>query len=336
MPLLFFFLVMLVFIDHAIKYKRQSLIYYKNKHRFSVVVAIVQYSYYIEKLFEFARESEHEFIFVDVNGSLPDYPDDVRVFEVNQYIDPEDPNAKTKLLEKAYKEGYEHTENEFLLFLDADLHFENYKILKHMANNLVEHQVYTLKETYPFRDYNQGYKLFFDFFREMNVSSDRLNHSFFAVKRKTFELPGCQAKLYDCTEDFEEDIERKNISIVHIDHNHSVRKGEVEADLKSFLRRWIDQFAKRKENIGIQKMLLFLLALHGFYFAIVYDFSVLNLALLAMVHAALYLLSRRDMKQHPLQFVFIPFYMLFFDVFFLWGGLKRLFLRKIRKEEARS
>ncbi len=336
MPALFFVLVMLVFIDHAIKYKRQSLIYYKNKHRFSIVVAVVQYSYYIEKLFDFAKESEHEFVFVDVNGSLPDYPSEVRVVEVNQYVDSDDPDAKTKLLEKAYKEGYAYTESDYLLFLDAELHFDNYKVLKHMANNLVEHQVYTLKETYPYRDYNEGFKLFFDFFREMNVSSQRLNHSFFAVKRSTFELPECHNKLYDRIEDFEKDIERKNISIVHIDHNHSVRKSETAGDMKSFTSRWLEKFATRNENVGIQKMLMFLVALHGFYFSVFYWFHILNLVLIALVHGSLYILSRRDMHQHPLQFVFIPFYMLFFDAVFLTGVFKRFLTRKTRKEEART
>lgn len=322
MHLLAFILVMLVLIDHAMRYKSESLIYYKNNHRFTVVVAVLDFHSHISDLIELSKHSEHEFLFVGVNGVLDkDYDEKVHIIET---MCAGEEGVRTPVLSKAYHEGYKETDAEFLLFMDAAFFINNPKILDHMANNLVEHQVYTVKEMYPYRPANEGYKLFFDIFREMNVSSDTVNYQFFAIKRTTYELAGCHERIYEDTSAFENDLMNKNVNLMHIRHQASVEKVEQNPGFKEFLSRWVDSFKNRRRNFGTGRMLLLLLALHFFYFAIVYDFSWVNLSLLVAVHVGIWFVFSSSMRQHILQYVLIPFYMLFFDLMLVYGALRRL------------
>ncbi len=318
MYLLVFILVMLVLIDHAMRYRSQALVFYKNDHRLSVIVAITRLDASIDNLLELAKHSKHEFIFVGVNGAIDArYDPDVTILETTAESrnGPDDISA----LNVAYRKGYREATQEYLLFMAVDRYFESAKLLDHIANNLVEHQVYTLKETYPFRPPKEGYKFFFDIFREMNIDSDSLNYSFFAIKRETFELADFHQTPYDAVDAFEERLAKKNINLIHIHHEGALRKHDRDTRMRPFLTRWLHDFVRRRRNSGIRRMLLLLLSLHLFYVFIVLDFTWLNLGLLVVVHVAFWWVFHPYMRQHLLQYVLIPFYLLFFDALFLVG-----------------
>ncbi len=329
-----FVLALLVLIDHATRYKRQPLIYYKNDHRFSVIVAVTKLHVKIDRLFEIAENSPHEFIFVNVNATIDqEFYEGANIIEVNHYVDPDDPVPKITLLTAAYNEGVKHASMPFLLFLDADLSLESQKVLGHMANNLVEHQLITLKATYERKSAKDGCKLFFDFFRDVNLTSDRINISFFAVKRQTYELIGCGNKIYSDVVSFEEDVLKRNVNIVHIRNDDAVEKVETFPLFRDYIKNWLFHFSNRASRSGILRMSLYLLALNAFYFGIVFNFHFVNLFLLVLVHVGFWLVTRPFTKHHPLAYVLIPFHMLVFDVFFFTGSMKRL-VSKLRRRWA--
>ncbi len=331
-----FVLALLVIIDHATRYKRQPLVYYKNDHRFSVIVAVTKDHGRLDRLFEIAENSPHDFIFVNVNAAIdPDYYEGAKIVETNHYVDPEDPVSKTTLLTAAYIEGVKHASMPYLLFFDADLSLAGQKLLGHMANNLVEHQLITLKAMYERGTVKEGYKLFFDFFRDVNLTSDRINISFFALKRQTYDLIGCGDKIYDDVASFEEDVSKKNVNIVHIRHDGVVGKVETFPSFRDYIGNWLFHFSNRASRGGILRMMLYLLALHIFYAGIIYSFHFVSLPLIALIHAGFWLVTRPYTKHHPLTYVLLPFHMLLFDFYFFKGSTKRM-IANIRRRRAES
>ncbi len=320
-----FVLALLVIIDHATRYKRQPLIFYKNDHRFSVIVAVTKLHIKLDRLFEIAENSPHEFIFVNVNAAIDqEFYEGAKIIEVNHYVDPDDPVPKITLLTAAYNEGAKHASMPFLLFLDADLSLESHKILGHMANNLVEHQLITLKAKYDRKSAKAGYKLFFDFFRDVNLTSDRINISFFAVKRQTYDLIGIGNQTYEDVASLEEDVAKRNVNIVHIQNDNAVEKVETFPRFREYIQNWLFHFSNRASRSGIVRISLYLLTLHAFYVIIIYNFHFVNLFLLVLIHAGFWLVTRPFTKHHPLAYVLLPFHMLIFDFFFFTGSVKRL------------
>ena len=325
MCLLLFALAMLVMIDHFIKYKPQDLIFYKNAHQFSIIVAVLQYHPHIEKMIDYARKSKHQFIFVSVNYALdPTAYDDIKIIEIEGEFTLKDQLRKTPILSRAYHVGYQEATENFICFINAELDFKDFKTIDHMANNIVEHQVYTMKESLPYRNYKEGYKLFIDLFRDMNISDDGINMNFFAIKRETYELTGAQDKVYETTTPFEKDVEKRNVSIIHISHGDSVTKTDNQKTFKEFIKYWYDCFTVRSSHKGLKRMLLFLLAFHLFYFFLVFTWNWYNPILYIIVQFSLFMVTRDYSKHHFLQYLITPLYMLFFDGVLAVGTYKRI------------
>ncbi|GEM_PF-755942 len=337
MILLFFALVLLTVIDHIVKYKTQGLIFYKNAHVFSVVVAITQYNENIERIFEYAKKSRHEFVFVSINYAIDpaDYAE-IDVIEINEDFPGDAYTTKIPMLSRAYYEGYKKTSQSYVLFMNAEVYFDNYKTLDHMANNLVEHQIYTIKETMPFRDIKEGYKFFFDLFRDMSVTDEHVNFNFYAVKRDTLELVGAQNRIYDHISDFEEDVSKRNVSIIHINHDRNIMKLDQKETASAFINHWFETIKIQEELPGLRKMLLFLLAFHLFYFFLVYDFNWYNPLLFLIVQTTMYFSVRAHAKHHFLQYLLTPIYMLLFDGVLLVGVWKRFIHIKKKKHAAKK
>ncbi len=339
MGLLVFVLMVLVIIDHLFKYKPQGLVYYKNQHNFSVIVAVDRYTPNIETMMEQSKNTKHQFIFVSINGAIPEDEDtDVSIIQVDADFEREDYLKRIPLLSKAYKEGYKHAEHEFLLFMDDDHMFENPRTIDHMANNLVEHQVYTIKEMLPKRTAKEGYKAFFDLLRDMNLTDEMINYSFFAVKRNTYELTKAHETIFKNVDDFVETLSKKNVNIIHINHDCTILRRKESDIQESYMARWMTDLKVRNDIQGLRRMLLFLFAMHAFYALIAIDiwlngFSVYFVILVLLVHIGFAVALQRFARHSWLTYVLIPFHMVMFDLFLLAGMLRRVFYRHISRRK---
>lgn len=341
MIFLLFILVFLVIADHFMKYQPQGLVFYKNAHHFSIIVAVRRYSDNLEDLIEKSKRSKHEFIFVSINNAMGHMDDkDLKIVELECELDQDAYIKATPYLSKAYNEGYKHASHEFLLFMDSMFVFENFKTIDHMANNLVEHQVYTIKETLPFRDPKKGYRFFFDIFRDMNLESDMVNYSFYAVKRNTYELTGVHEMNFYQAEDFEDTIAKRNVSIVHIKQDNTIHRFEPSMTHNEYVSYWFDRMKVKSRLVGLRRMLLFLLAFHAFYGFAIFDFimsgfSVWNIAFIVLAPLVLYGAIRPYVGHHALNYALMPFYMVYFDGLLLFGFLKRTLHRHKNNKAAK-
>lgn len=334
MSLLIFLLVMLVMIDHVLKYRPQRLIFYKNDHKYTVIIALLEEPPHLDELVTMAQKSDHEFLFINVNQAIDAsvYPE-ITVHEL-ELDEPTFPTS-VPLLNKAYLEGYKHASNEFLLFMNGALRFNESKFLTHMANNLVEHQLYTVKEILPKRSNKEGYKLFFDLFDDMESTADRINYNFFSIKRATFELASCHETVFNDVESFEHMMHIRNITILYIIHNGSVQRVEKYRQFKPYTHEWFALYNHKASHSGLRRMFLFLLALHLFYAFVIIDLSVTALILVPLVHIAFYLIVGRRAHHSPLAYVLMPAYMLLFDGALVIALVKRgLFKRNMSKKHA--
>ncbi len=324
---------MLTIIDIMLKYKPQGMIFYKNAHIFSVVVAITEYTENIESLIEIAKSSRHEFVFVSVNYAIdPSDYQDVKIIEVKEAFDEHATMVKTPILLRAYHEGYPHTTNPFVLFMSAEITLLNHKTINHMANNLVEHQLYTIKEVLPFKDHKQGYKLFFDVFRDISLPDEKINPNFYAIKRETFELTGIPRSPLTSLLTLENMIAKKNVNVVHVKHDRSIFKEEYPHPFKAYMTRFFDWFKTTEDFTGLRRMLLWMLALHLFYIFLLIDRHIYNIILLVVVQFSAYITIRRYTKHHWLQYLLMPFYMVFFDGVLIIAAIKRFFYQRALKK----
>lgn len=341
MIFLLFILAFLVVADHFIKYQPQGLVFYKNEHHFSIIVAVRRYTENLETLIEKSKHSKHQFIFVSINNAMGDMNDkDLTIVEVDCELDKAAYIKATPFLSTAYNQGYKHATNEFLLFMDSTFVFDNFKTIDHMANNLVEHQVYTIKETLPFRDQKQGYRLFIDIFRDMNLEADMVNYAFYAVKRSTYELTGCHDMVFHQAEDFEDTIAKRNVSIVHIKQDNTIYRHEPLMSHHAFIGFWFERMKVKSRLVGFRRLLLFLIAFHAFYGYVIADsilngFSVWNVVFVITLPLATFVAIRPYVSHHGLNYVLLPFYMLYFDGLLLIGWAKRL-LHKYKTKKAQS
>ncbi len=334
MSILSFLLVMLVMIDHALKYRPHRLIFYKNNHKYSVIIALLEEPPHLDELIELAHKNNHEFLFVNVNQAIDaSLYEEIKIIDLD--LDERTHPSTVPILNKAYLKGYEHANNNFLLFMNGALRFNESKFLTHMANNLVEHQLYTVKESLPKRTNKEGYKLFFDLFDDIETTSDHINYNFFSIKRSTFELADCHEELFEDVESFEKRLHLRNISVLYIIHNGSVDRVERHRLFKPYIREWFALYNHKANHSGLRRMLLFLLVFHVFYVFIVIDFRVVTLIFIPLVHAAFYLVIGQRARHGFLAFLLLPFYMLMFDAVLLTAVFKRLlFQRKQSKKHA--
>ncbi len=331
MGYLVFVLVVLVIIDHLIKDKRYSLLYYKNNHHFSIVVAITQDNDNLNQLFQLSKKTEHQFIFMNVNQVIdPKMYPDIVFYDVK--TDMADYDDFTALRAHAYYQGYQYATNEFLLFMDETIYFSPAKALSHIANNLVEHQLFTLKPTAPRKSLTQGYSVFLDIYKDMNTPHEHVNYRFFAIKQKTYELAQAQNTLFKTVRDFEHCIELKNIRIHHIDHRKTVYKHVVKQSFSQTIRDFYQEIRVAERLPGKGRMVLFLFALHIFYAGMILDFQWIFLLLIALVHQGVYLMAALNVKHHIISFIFLPIYLIMFDFIFILSNLKRKnYNKKIKK-----
>lgn len=334
MSILVFLLVMLVMIDHVLKYRPQSLIFYKNDHKYTVIIALLEEPPHLDDLVAMAKKNVHEFLFVNVNGAIDAslYPE-ITVLELSL----EEPTFPTTvpLLNKAYLEGYAHASNDFLLFMNGAIRFNESKFLTHMANNLVEHQLFTVKATLPERSRKEGYKLFFDLFDDMESTADRINYNFFSIKRDTFELASCHDNVFNDVGAFEHMLHLRNITILYIIHNHAVQRVEKHRRFKPYIHEWFTLYNHKAEHGGFKRMLFFLLALHLFYAFVIIDLRLVSLIFVPLVHFSFFLIVGRRANHKVLAFILIPLHMLVFDAVLVIAIFKRMIhRRKMLKKHA--
>ncbi len=316
-------LVVLVLLVHKLKDKRHSMIAYKNKHSLSVVVAVRFAHPDLDRLLELAKASPHQFTFININGSLPsEMNPGHRILDLDIEIDPRDPENIIRILSEAYKLGYPMCEHERMLFIDANVIIKR-QFLDFIANNLVEHQLFTVTEWVE-RSLEEGYLMFNDWFMSHNCIGDSLNYHFFAVKDDTYRLSSCHDRVFDKSADIEAELFRKNISVLHLDHGQTISYTRGATDFKSLTKSAIAEIRGRDRLPGLRSMLLTLLAFHAFYVAIALYPTLLAVGLYLLVHAAFWIIIRDHASHHPLSFVLTPFYMLWFDVVLIVGLLSRL------------
>ena len=312
MNYLVFLLLMLVMIDHAMKYRPEGLVFYKNNHKYSIIVALLEEPPHFDDLLRLAQNTDHEWIFVNVNDAIDSkIYGEITIVDID--VDLTEYNTSTKVLSKAYLEGYAKSSHDFLLFMNGAFHFTEPKFITHMANNLVEHQVYTVKETLPSRTSREGYKLFFDLFDDMETTTDAINVNFFSIKRITFQLCDCHKVPFTSVHDFHEKLLYKNINILNIDHSNALKRVEKHKDMKKYTRHWFSLYSHKSTHGGLRRMLMMLLAFHLFYIFMIVDFKFVNILFIALVHLSFYLIISRRAHHTFVAYLLVPFYMLMFD-----------------------
>ncbi len=317
-------LVVLVLLVHKLKDKRHAMIAYKNNHRLSCVVAVRFAHPDLDRLTELAKSTDHQFTFININGSFPaEMYSGHRVLDLDIDVDPSEPENITRVLSEAYKLGYSECEHTHLLFMDANVIVKR-QFLDFMANNLVEHQLFTVTEWVDRTSLEVGYLMFNDWFMSHNCAGDTLNYHFFAVKDDTYRLSGCHNRVFDKAADIEVELFRKNISVLHLDHGETITYTPEATDFKSQTRHAIADIRGRDRLPGLRSMVLTLLAFHAFYVAIALYPTLMALLLFALVHGAFWVVMRDHATHHPLSFVLTPFYILWFDGVLIVGLVKRL------------
>lgn len=327
-------LVLLVLIDHWLKNRKTELLFYKNDHRFSIVVAVRFYHDNLERLFELAKTSKHQFIFININAVVNpnDYPDCFFI-DLDSKRDPSSQQDVTAVLSEAYRLGYKEMTKDFLLFMDANVIIHKAKIIDYMANNLVEHQCFTIKESLVREGLKDAPMLFMDMFKSINCPSECINYHFFAMRNQTYRLAKCHERVFERVSDFETELFKKNITTIHIEHENNIAYtlGSL-AHLKQH-QHAINYFAQHERLIGVRGMLLVLLAFHIFYASLVIDFSWMAIAAYLITHLALYLALKSHTKHHVFTYFSAPIWLLWFDGVFLFGLSKRFFQQKKRTKQ---
>ncbi|MFP4287440.1 MAG: hypothetical protein ACLFRI_07025 [Candidatus Izemoplasmataceae bacterium] len=332
--LIVFLLVALFILDHNIKNRRFCFLYYKNNHRFSVGVVIRFYHDGIEKLFKLAKGSQHDFYFVNINQAVPESMFNefgLNFIQLETNLNPMSPANITKIQSLAYHEVYPMLESDFLLFMDANNEISKIKTIDFMANNLVEHQVFTVKETIE-RTKGEFHLLYYDFFKDMNLEKSNLNYYFFAIKKATYELAKCHQLICENDEDIEEALFKKNIHIVMVDHGQAITRANPKRSFKASLSMMIHYIVKTKRLLGLNRMSLFLVILNVYYISIllallgITDFDPAYIVItLLLMHILLYLSLREYAKHHAFAYIFAPFTLLLFNGVYVFSLLKRRF-----------
>ena len=309
------------------------MLFYKNDHRFSVVCAIRYNHDEIERLFETAKRSKHHFVFVNINEAI-DAKNYQGVNIVNYTTDKDacGEHCTVKVLSEAYNYGYTYCDTEFLLFMDADVVPLGMKAIDFMANNLVEHQAFTIKELVVRKRFREGVALFNDYFRSLNLPSDNINYHFFALKDNTYHLAKLNEQVFTSTNQVEDALFKRNITIIHVDHGEELKLASQDAIYKSKTQEALRHISYDERLAGFRPLLLLLLAFHGFYFLMIWDWHVFNIIWYFLVHFALYLTLKPFVRHHPLTYVFTPLFLLYFD-FILIIGLLRRWLSNPEKEK---
>lgn len=333
--LIVFLLVALFILDHNIKNRRFCFLYYKNNHRFSVGVVIRFYHDGLEKLFELAKNSHHDFYFVNINQAVPKEMFEsfgLTFMDLETNLNPLSPSNITKIQSMAYHDVYSMLESDFLLFMDASDGIDKTKTIDFMANNLVEHQVFTVKETIE-REKSEAHLLYFDFFKDMNLEKSNLNHYFFAIKKSTYELARCHEMICESDEDIEEAIFKKNIHIVMVDHGQAITRVNTKRSFKASLKLMNDYIVKSKRLLGLNRMTLFMVLLNVYYISIllallsIFDLNIPYIIItLLLIHVLLYLSLREYAKHHALAYILAPFTLFLFNWVYVIGLIKRRFM----------
>jgi hypothetical protein len=215
--------------------------------------------------------------------------------------------------------------------MDASNSINKSKTVDFMANNLVEHQVFTVKETIE-RDKGEFHLLYFDFFKDMNLEKSNLNYYFFAIKKSTYELAKCHEMVCENDEEIEEALFKKNIHIVMVDHGQAIHRVNTKHSFRNSLRLVNDYIVKSKRLIGLNRMILLMALLNVYYISILLailgitdlDIPYIIISLL-MLHVLFYLSLREYAKHHVLAYIFAPFTLFLFNWAMIIGLLKRKF-----------
>ncbi len=324
MAFLFALLAVLILIDHMIKNRRFSMIYYKNDHTFHIAVAIRYYHPRIDRLFELASRSKHDFTFVIINEAMSpkEFPDHNFV-ELTVDGDPTSPAYTVEALSRAYFLAYPDMRGDFLLFMDAEISIHASKILDFMANNLVEHQVYTTKPLIERLDFKDGPKLFFDLFRDFNQSPDGINMQFFAIKRSTYELAGGHDHVFKRSAEFDAKVFHKNISVVYIKHDGRIKRFGGYFEERHPYRYFIDDFAYGDNRNGRGKMALFLIAAHAFYIYTAWTEPLLLIPLHLVVVFVSGMALRYAVRYPWRVFLLLPVWIVMFDALYVAAQVSR-------------
>ena len=324
-----FILVVAVLIEQFFRNRRFEMLYYKNDHRFSIVVAVRYYRDSLERLFEHAKKSKHQWIFVNINGAIdPETYPDLNVKSLWIDDDPRSYEKRIEILSKAYSFGCSEMTEPFLLYMDAMTCIRKFKTLDFMANNLVEHQLFTVKPTRLRKLITDGHTLPFDLFNDMNTDRNDINFNFFAIKRDTYNLAGCNVKEYTKISEFYDDIFKKNISITHINHAESIEQVIEFDNYKDNLHFYINSIIRAERLKALSIMPLLMIALHTFYVLFVIEFGIFAILLYLLAHIGIFVVYKPFLQHHLLSYFLMPFYILYFDVLFTFAMIKRvLYLR---------
>ena len=334
MPLLFALLVMLILIDHYLKNKRFAMLYYKNDHTFHVAVAIRYHHPRLEALFDLASRSKHQFTFVIINGAISpkEYPDHTFI-ELSIDEDPTVPAFTLEALSRAYYVAYPEMDGDFLLFMDAEVAIHSSKVLDFMANNLVEHQVYTTKPLVERLDFKDGPKLFFDLFRDFNQVSDGVNMQFFAIKRSTYNLVGGPEHVFKRSAEFDAKLFNKNISMIYIQHDGRLKRVSGYFEAMHPYRHFIDDFSYGDNTQGRGKMALFLLGLHAFYIYTAITHPLFLIPLHGLIVATAMLTLRHSLRYPLFVYVLLPVWVIIFDGLYVAAHVSRFKCQRTLKCE---
>lgn len=324
MYILIFLLALLVMVDHWHRYKLQTLLQYKNNHTFDIVLAIYHGGDHARRMIAKLQASKHRIIVVDINNTLQNTEDVENLYSLKVTETSQRPFNRISMLSRAYNEGVKHTEGDFLLFIDDSLHINSMRMINTLANNLVEHQIMTIKPTKPHRDLQNGYAMFYDLYEDMRHDNENIFHSFYAIKKSTLELTGIHKEFYSSKEAFLEPVERKNISITHVDHKNNVRYVPMREGYKPMTRLFIERFVRNPDQIPFKRMLLFLAAFHLFYIYTIFNIQFLSIAFVLAIPLAFFALMRPHMNMHILNYILIPLYMIHFDCVLLVALFKRI------------
>ncbi len=332
-----FIIVLAVLVEQFYRNRRFEMLYYKNDHRFSIVVAIRFYHPGLERLLEHAKKSKHQWIFVNINEAInrDDYPE-LTIKSMWIDSDPRALESRTMLLSNAYQLGYPDTQESFLLFMDAVTRIQKFKTLDFMANNLVEHQLFTAKPTRLRKSIKDGHSIFFDLLNDMNLDRNDINYHFFAIKRETYILAGCDESEYTNLAAFEDAIFKKNISVTHINHAESLEQVIEFRTYKESMRFYVNGIIEAERLKGLNIMPLMMLALHVFYVILILEFSLLSGLFYLLVHLLIYIVYRPFLQHNIVSYLLIPIYLLYFDIMLAFSLMKRLVYRRNKNKKPKE
>ncbi|MFH5882213.1 hypothetical protein [Liberiplasma polymorphum] len=333
--LIIFALLALLILDHNLKNRRFCFLYYKNNHRFSVAVVIRYHNESLERLFEIAKSSHHDFIFINVNQAI-----DEDVFKKHQLkfenletkFNPRSIKHITEIQSQAYQLAYPLMDSEFLLFMDGVNEVRKVKTIDFMANNLVEHQLFSVKEVVERKGVKDAPSIYFDLYKDMNLEKNNANYYFFAIKKNTYELAKCHLDTYKTASKFEDALFKKNIHIIMVDHGQAIVRSQDSEGFRSKTKDIVNYIHKSERLLGTTRLVLFLAILHVYYASIVlYAFGVVTseipyvLITLGLFHVLLWLSIREYAKHSAWSYVLAPLTLYWFDIILIIALLKRKF-----------